>query len=198
MIYELTQRVATEMTAKSCPFPVLYGPERMAPSAINSTRVVIMRDRQGSEAVDAPRTQQRNPKAVMMRGIPGVLRVYATSTVAGAAVQDHEDLADQIVDLLLVAIRKVVTTAKTMWRIVSAGLLSAEALQLIGLETWPGVVYEMKFVVDRGVMDAPYTGEPKPEATLAAGSIVSSTHVSLVTSSEDPEVACGEDNAGST
>jgi hypothetical protein len=80
----------------------------------------------------------------------------------------------------------VVSARNTAWRITSMRLLTAEEVDAAGLETWPGVVYEIKFSVDRGVFDTDWTGDGSEEFELADGSIRSYTLVAT------GDVGCGE------
>lgn len=129
-----------------------------------------------------------------MRAIGCVLRIYAKSELVGAAVHDHERLADQLLDRVEVALRKIVAQRRTLHQITSSKLLDEAALSLIGLEQWPGVVYELRFSVDRGVFDTAWDGEAKPgiaaEVAPLAG-IASETIVRLQNGAGDEETACG-------
>jgi len=164
MLYTITQELKTALAAKGCPVPVVYGPERSG--GLIGQRIVVERDRQSGDQFTGPRSQQRNPGLVDVRAIGSVLRVYAQSGVAGANVWDHERVADQVIDLVTVALRRIVSARKTLWRIGAAKLLSSDELELRGLKTWPGVVYELRFQIDRGVFDYTWTGDAKPEATM--------------------------------
>lgn len=167
MLYTITQELKAALIAKGCPIPVLYGPERSG--GMTGQRIVLERDRANGDQFTGPRSQQRNPGLVDVRAIGAVLRVYAQSTVAGANVWDHERVADQAIDLITVALRRIVSARKTLWRVGAAKLVSADELDLRGLQSWPGVVYEMRFAIDRGVYDYTWQGAALDEATMGEG-----------------------------
>lgn len=167
MIYEITKEVATELASKGYPFDVIYGPER-APVVLTKPRIVIERDRQGSDPTKAPKARTPNPKMMFVRGIACVCRIFAKSNLPGAGVHEHERQADQAADKLTIALFRAIRKRFTECEIQPAQMLSADALKYAGLEAWPGVVYEIKFSVDRGVYDTNWVGEKAPETVLTA------------------------------
>jgi len=194
VIYEIHKEVATELKAQGCPLPVVYGPERQGlGAALPASRIVFERDRSRGDVAKPGKARTSNPRMVAARAMGAVCRIYAQSTLTGAAGHDHERLADQAVDLVTVALHKVIGRRQTEWAISSAKLLSREELALRGLEVWPGVVYEMRFAVDRGVFDATWAGEAVEELPVADDLIVSKTEVSLANGPSPvvTETACG-------
>lgn len=196
MIYELQKELAAELEARGVPYPVLYGPEsaQTTTPAVRS-RIVLERDRKQGDRFDGPRSVHVNHQLSAVRAIGCVLRIYAASTAAGARVQDHERLADALLDRVTVALRKCVNVRKTLHRITAAKLLDGDELELRGLATWPGVVYELRFEIDRGVFDRDWDGSAAPEAAIGGQDgvvITSSTKVRLP--GQDPqtsETSCG-------
>lgn len=194
VIYEIHKEVATELKAQGCPLPVVYGPERQGVgTALGVTRVVIERDRSRGDVPKPGRARTFNPRMVAIRSMGAVCRIYARSTLTGAAGHDHERLADQAVDQITIALYKVVGRRQSEWSVSSAKLLTVEELALRGLEVWPGVVYEMRFAVDRAVFDATWTDEAAEELAVADDLIVSTTKVSLANGPAPvtTETACG-------
>lgn len=194
MIYEIAKELHVELRAKKVPFRVVYGPERKDDVGLTDTRIVLERDRQTGDQPGPPRSQHKNPSLAGVRGVGVVLRIFARANVSGANVWDHERLADAIVDKAWVALRKIATRRRTIWNITSAKLLSREELEQRSLEQWPGAVYEMRFTVDRGVLDTDWQGEAAPEKALGPHpdgiEIAGSTKVT-VNGSGSPETACG-------
>lgn len=170
MLYEISKEVSTELAAQGCPVPVVYGPERQGATgvAITTSRIVFERDRSGGDSSGPGRGRTVNPKMLYTRNVGAVCRVFAQSTESGARVQDHERLADLVWDKVEVALYKVIAKRKDAWRVASSKLLSAEELAMRGLEVWPGVVYEVRFTVSRGVYDTTWTEAAKPEASVSA------------------------------
>jgi hypothetical protein len=187
MLYEISKELSSALSVVGCPLRVVYGPEPKT-TGLTDSRIVIERDRKAGDQFTGPRSQQRNPKLIDVRAIGCVLRVYAQSTLAGASVYDHERIADQAIDQIDVAMRTIINTRKTMWRVTSAKLLSADELQLQGLTVWPGVVYEMKFQVDRGVLRTTWAGEAADEATMGGEGGVSLGSSMTVKIAGDPTV----------
>lgn len=210
MIYEISREVAAELVTRGCPLPVVYGPERVNAGALTRSRIVFERDRQGGDAVKAPpsrvqrtatvnSTPTRAP-IVLARALGVIVRVWASSTVAGAAVQDHEAEAEAAADQVLVALRKAIAVRHTLWGVTSARYLDAASLaaagiRVDGLESWPGVVYELRLTIDRGVFDSVWSGAGAETVTLGteAGQVptVSTDYIRLATSDAEPVTACG-------
>jgi len=193
VIYEITREVETELKARGVPLPVVYGPER-GDLTITFARIVIERDRDKGDAIGPGRGRTVNPQMVAIRSMGAVCRVYAQSTESGAGVHDHERMADQAVDRIHVALEKIVKLRTTLYHVTAAKLLSAQELAMRGLLQWPGVVYELRFSVDRGVFDTDWTGAAKPESVLGTGFEISSTTKATLDKAPDntpPETACG-------
>lgn len=179
MLRELSSEMQSELDARSCPFRIIYGPER-APISLVNCRVVVERDRGGTENVSAPKSRAPNPHMVAVRSTAGKCRVFAKSSLPGASVSDHERVADQMVDKLTVALHTCARRRNTEYRISGSHVLTPEELQLSDLEAWPGVVYEFKFEVDRGVFDTTWTGEKRPTAEMGGtGGVSIGTSVSI-------------------
>ena len=179
MLREIASEMQAELDARACPFRIVYGPER-APISLAQCRAVIERDRGGTENVSAPKSRGPNPRMIAVRSTSAKCRVFAKSSLSGANVYDHERFADQMVDQLTVSLHACVRRRCTEYRISSARILAAEELQLLDLEAWPGVVYEFKFEVDRGVFDTTWTGERRPTVDMGgAGGVSLGTSVSI-------------------
>ena len=179
MLREIASEMQCELDARSCPFRIVYGPER-APISLVNCRVVVERDRGGTENVSSPKSRAPNPHMVAVRSTAGKFRVFAKSSLPGASVSDHERVADQMVDKLTVALHTCVRRRNTEYRISGSHILTPEEMQLSDLEAWPGVVYEFKFEIDRGVFDTTWTGEKRPTAGMGGTDGVSlGTSVSI-------------------
>ncbi|HEU4431454.1 MAG TPA: hypothetical protein VFT98_22025 [Myxococcota bacterium] len=198
MIYALARDIDAELRTRGVPFPVLYGPEGRTTTALTRNRIVIERPRErGADSTSGPRSQHNNPGIVNVRAVAAVVRIFAQSTVAGAAVQDHEDLADAAADMFEAALYKVTKSAKwrTLYTLPAWGLLGQAELQLLELTTWNGVVYEARFTVDRGVKNAlTWTAPSRPEKEFGVGAdkvgITSTTQVTI-NGQGSPETGCG-------
>lgn len=172
MIAYVAKLVATAIASRSCPVPVAYA-KRLP--AYGETQIVFSRPRAKVDISGPPATTKTNPPRRAQRGIVGTVRVYARSTLAGARTEDHEDLADQIVDFLIVALQSAAATIKTTMSIGAGGFLTPAELEREGLEAWPGVVYELPITVQRGVFDRTWEGE----AAVAAKPTTPCTNVEI-------------------
>lgn len=191
MLYEISREIETELIARECVYPVVYGPERV-PTSIVNCRIVIERERGAGEDVGAPKHRGVNPRPIATRSIAGRCLVFAKSSKAGANVWDHEREADLAVDLLIVALHASARRRCSEYRVTGGKILAANELEYEGLSAWPGVVYELTFEIDRGVSDAKWTGEKRPEATIGEGGIAIATGATVggdaVGSSDLPSV----------
>lgn len=166
MLLAICYQLREALTARGVPWDVVDGPERLGQTTTAIPHIVLERDRQTGDLYAPPTTDRRNPRLDHVRWIGAVLRVFAKSSVASARPMDHEREADLIVDQCMVALRGIVSARKTLWQIGSAKLLTADEANERGLESWPGVIYEVRFAVARGVTDAPFDGTTASEATF--------------------------------
>ena len=167
MIYSITRELETALKAKGVPLPVVYGPERSG-TALTRPRIVVERDRQAGDVVKwSPRVPMRNPRAVDRRMQGVQIRIYAKSDLSGAGVWDHERIADHSVDAILVALRGIIESRKNEIAVQSSRFLNAAELDET-LQTWPGVVYEIKLQIDRGVFESIWSLETSAVAAPVA------------------------------
>ena len=177
MLHTISTCLREYLKAKACPLRVIYGPERRD-VALTDPRIVIERDRDRGDTFSGPRGN-RHHRVSETQAIGAVLRVFAKSALPGAAVHDHERQADQAAGLVVVGLREIICSAPpgltawqgkvgpTLWTITGAGLLSAQEHAQRDLQTWTGVVYEITFAVDRGVVgDVNWIGETPAEAAI--------------------------------
>lgn len=157
MIYAITNEVRTALVAKGVPYPVVYGPER-APASVNETRIVIERDRLASDEIAAPMSPKINPRRVFVRWQAVQVWIYAQSTIDSPMLQDHERIAEQLADKVLIALMSVVRTRKNNFRLTSAHFVGAAELEALGLEQWEGVVYQISCAIDRSVENTTWAG----------------------------------------
>jgi hypothetical protein len=179
MLYEIAKEVQTALEAKGVPHRVVYGPER-APTQVTNARIVIERDRETGDVWNAPRSRTANPKMLGVRSVGAIVRIFAKSSKAGAGVHEHEREADILADQIAVALHKVIRARNTLYSVQRAGLLSAQAAQMQGLESWPGAIYEVRLSIDRGVYDTTWAGASKSTATMGGAHGVSIGHTLTV------------------
>lgn len=190
-IYQMSLDIADMLATQKFPFEVRYVPERTEIEQTAPTQIHFSRCRLAPDLIGPPQGQQRNPRKLFTRKLAVDVLVYASSTLPGAMLQEHEDLCDQIVDALVCRLDEWCTGARAGEPdYAEMRYLTAEELQ--GLEGWPGVVYLLRFRVGRGVTVRTFLGEGKP--TGSAANIRNTSEVtSTTTGDETPETACGRE-----
>lgn len=160
MIHGLYSQIAAAVKAKGMPFEFIYGPPQV-PTTVGATRLFMARDLDAGDQIGPVRGQRRNAKRVATRAIGVMVRIYAHSTIEGAQRHNHEGLADQIADAVLVAIHNIVRKARADYRVVRAGLVPLETT-----DGWSGVAYEIRFQIDRSVASVSWLGAAQSEGTF--------------------------------
>ena len=168
MIDEVFFLLKAAFKAKGVPYELVYGPTQVPPQ-IGASRIQILRDVDGGDIVQAGRARFPNPKMFAVRASGAMVRIHASSTIGGAQRYDHERLADAIVDQVQVELFKIVRNAKTEWRVLKAGFVIDPNLP----DGWAGVVYELRFQIDRGVTDVSWVGDKAAEGTFTGGAATS-------------------------
>lgn len=159
-------REALQADARKVPYPVHYGTEFPTPGVSSTSHIVLFVDRASGDVFAAPTSVNRNPQHRANVDEGAVCRIFARSNKSGARERDHEALARAIRDQVIVALQAIVSARKNgPWIPRTGRFLSASELGET-VESWPGVVYEMKFSVSRSVLDVTYQGESADEATM--------------------------------
>lgn len=164
MIHEVFVLLRTSLKAKGVPCDIIYGPPQV-PLKVGDTRIEFFRDYATGDSLDAPRGVHRNPRMVRRRLVAVCVRIFARSTKKGAQRHDHEDLADQLADMALVALHDIAREQRIPLQVQRAGFAQDETT-----DGWAGVVYELRFSVERGVFDRTFQGDAATESTLTATS----------------------------
>ncbi len=188
--FELARDIAAMLDTQKFPFPVHYVPQRHALEQTAPTQIHFMRSRHASDLVQAAQGQQRNPRKLNTRRIAVDCLIYASSTLPGAMLQEHEGLCDQIVDAVVCALDTWCTGGRAGEpEFVECRYLDTE--ELAELESWPGVVYLLRFRIGRGVTVQTFLGEAKPTGTAANVANTSQIFLAPHDGETDPEEACG-------
>lgn len=181
MIPALHRALVVALRAKGVPFPCEYAPTPV-PATTGATRIQVQRDIDAGDTVAPGRARIGNPRMVGVRATAGIVRIFAKATVDHATRGDHEDLADRIVDAVHAEIHKIVRGWMTVWRVTRAGFVTDVAVP----DGWAGVVYELRFTVDRAVNDVSWVGDAAGEYVMAAD-----TTVTTLDTSDSPGMATG-------
>lgn len=187
-------REALQEDARAVPFPVAYGTEHPASGLAVESHIVLFVDRAAGDVFSSPTGLNRNPQHRANVAEGAVCRIYARSTKAGARERDHEALARAVRDQVIVALQVILGARKNgPWLPRTGRFLAAADVAEPTLQAWPGVVYEMKFTVDRSVLDTTYAGESADEATMGGtGGFDTST---TLDTSDSPDPAAGVPSA---
>lgn len=175
MIREICVELQAELRAQGCPLSVVFGPERTAPTTYARERIVIEHD-EGGDSFGPARATHKNPRVRMVRNVGAKLTIYVQSVASGAALFEHRRRAEHVLDLVLVALEKVIVVRKNGWTI-KGGKFVVPA-DMAPSEEQSGAAYEFTFSFERAVMVQKWNGDVRQEHALGAGEIRSTTRVS--------------------
>jgi hypothetical protein len=184
VIYQIAHSTEAALQSKKFPIRVLYGPERLERCPGESV-IVIERDRDSSDSFAAPQGQQTNPRRMATRQVAAKATIWAKSNAAGAMIGDHEGYCEALVDALFCALQIVIRpTQHGAMSITDARYVNAAGLASVvkHAETWPGVVYVMRWRAPRGVYHVDYTGAGLPTGAATA----TSNRVEIALNNDDP------------
>jgi hypothetical protein len=187
-VYEVAREVGAKLKAAKFPFRVVYAPERTDRSDTSNPVILFMRDRTNGEGIEEPKGQQANGRIVLNRKTGVEIRIYACSNVPGAMVQDHEELADYLIDAVLVALEEVCKEGRfSPFEYGEARFLYPEEL-VFGdnePEKYRGVVFVLRLKIGRAVVKRDYLKQIRPTASP----VVTGNQVEVRQNDEDdPEV----------
>lgn len=166
-IREVARAVDAKLAAAKFPFRVAYAPERTDRSDTSNPVILFARDRTDGENVLPPKGQQANGRRVLDRMCGVVIKVYARSSLPGAMVEDHEELADYLVDAVLVALEETCKEGKfSPFEYTEARFMYPEEIVTEDgkPEHWPGVVFLLRLKIGRGVIKRDYLKAVRPTA----------------------------------
>lgn len=176
MIYNLMRDVQARFTARKFPVRFEFGPERTK-RELYDTAIVMGRDSDKSDGF-APAEGSKGHVAGMIgvRDLAAYAKIYANSSLPGAAIHDHEEYCELLIDALYTELfnwcKEHKRSAPT---IPEARYMSGEEL---GVEVFAGVVYLMRFRVTRGMFVRDYNGADALTGTPAGvgGDLILSSH----------------------
>jgi hypothetical protein len=166
VIYEMSKDIAERLAVRKFPYPVQYG-KRNAQTERYWGYIQFDRDPGASDDVGPVQGQGRVPaKKMLVRQLCGRVRVYARSNLDGAHEGDHERECEIVVDGVLTELDRwfVESRAAAHLNVVESRYLTAKELD--DIEVWPGVVYQVRFKLPRGVTLRDYDGEGAQLGTI--------------------------------
>lgn len=185
--FELSRWLGTELAARKFPYRVIYAPERTDRASVMPV-ILLSRDLDASESVGTPKGQQANPHKSSTRRIPCKLKIYARASLPGSSVIDHEELADYLVDAVLVALDEW-STAQRGGGIEYGEMQFMTPEELVTddgkPEGWPGLVYLIRFTIGRGVVKRDFLKQARPTGSING---VGSTVEVRLNTEDEPEV----------
>lgn len=164
-LHDIGVELYAALRAQGCPLVVLDGPENTATATFGRERIVLEHDDGGDRFAPA-RSQSVNPKRRMTRLVGGKVTIYAQSTRAGAQPFEHRARAEQILDVVLVALELVAAERRN--RIEFTGGRFVLPADLAATERIGGAVYELTFSLERAVVAQTWAGLAQSEAVLDA------------------------------
>lgn len=183
--YELARWIGAHLKDRKFPFRVIYAPERTDRKNPDPV-ILISRDFETSEKVTAPQGQQANGRKMRTRRVPLKVKIFARSTLDGARRIEHEELADYLVDALIIALEE--WSSSERGGVIEYGemaFMTKDELELEEPEGWSGVVYIMRFTIGRGVVKRDYLKQIRPTGTLTSASNRAEVRLD---ENDDPEV----------
>jgi len=163
MIHSMSLDLEEKLRSRGFPLRVRYGPERVSREGYK-TVIVMARDHESGDSIGAPKGNQRNPRYRFARRLGCVAEIFAASTKPGAAVHDHEGLCDAITDAFLVALYEWGAEAKVGNIDITSSKYLTKA-ERNDIERWPGLVYQVRFNVARGVYQLDFEGGAQLEGS---------------------------------
>ena len=173
------------LKARKYPVQVLYDPAVSTPETYPYT-VTIERDGEGSDTFKlGAMGAQANPRKWGSRYLAVKATLRARSNAPHSHVGHHQFECERLLDAVLTALASWAEQSKKPVEISAGRYVKPVALD--GVKVLPGVVYELKFMVGRGLFEVTYSGEARPEGSFE--SVAGQTQAAGY--SGDPGTGCG-------
>jgi hypothetical protein len=190
MIHAIATDLGVALKAQKCPIKVFDGRESTKATTPARERIVVEYDDQAGDSFIFPRGAHTNPRMPLGRMIGMKVTIYAQSSSIGTsspAAWEHRRRANQILDLALVALHGIAQQRRVQYQ-PGKGRFVPLADQ-DGSEVDSCAVYEMTFVIERGVFDTTWAGAKRPETTVGGvdGVSISNTVQAGINGSDDFE-----------
>lgn len=163
MIYELHRDVQATLQSRGYPVHMVYG-SAFAETEKYPYMVRFERDREGQDTVGAPRGAQKNPRKLATRTLAGLVTMWARSSERNAHVGEHEAEAEKLVDAVIAAMLDWKTEGRVTLQFGAGSYQKSSDRE--DTVVWPGVRYEQKFTVTRGLLVRNYAGAARPETPV--------------------------------
>jgi hypothetical protein len=166
MLYAIAQELGAALRAKGVPFPVVFGPEATSTVAIAPRERIVFEQPIGDkrDAIVPTKATHPNPRIPLNRLQAARIRVFARSSLAGAAWHDHAERAEAVLDHIVAELDAVIRGRKNSIQFNGGGFVAA--IDNEGSATWSGAIYELDFTVDRAVYRVTWAGEANEEVVI--------------------------------
>jgi hypothetical protein len=174
VIHYVGADLKANLAAHLCPFDVVDGPERRPTTTGSRERVVIEHDPSGGDSFKASHLQGPGPpRTVLVRDIAYKVTIYAKSPHPGAAVWEHRQRAERVLDLVVVGLYQVAKVRKNLVTLKSGKFVDPPDIK--DSETPGYATYELLLNFDRGVTDQNWDGSESTVITIVEGMIQNTT-----------------------
>lgn len=163
MIHEIGVQLGQTLSSKGLGIPVVDGPERRPTTTFARERVVI--ERSGEDGYESRHLADKNPRTRMTRLIACKVTIYAQEPNKGAAEWEHFRRAEQMLDMVLIALDQIAKARQNLFKPKSGKFVVPDDMK--HGETMGGAVYELQFTFDRGVADRNWNGSIQPTGSAA-------------------------------
>lgn len=161
MIHEIGRELDALLKARKCPLGVIDGPE-FDTTTWGNDRIVI--ETAGGDRIGPPKRVSHNPKRYATRGIGVQIRIFARVVREGAQPFEHRRKCDHVLDMVLVALKKISATRGDEFEIRSSDYYIPPDLSKS--DNAGGCAYQLLLYWDRGVGDIDWQYNADEEGTI--------------------------------
>lgn len=173
MIHDIAAAVDAELKTKKCPIRIVLDAERTKATTYARERILFEEDDDAGDTFGPIHTPQKNPRPRMLSNVGAKITIFAQAANAGTAQWEHRRRARHVLDLVLVALDKVLKGKKQGYALSKGGFVKLADLE--SSESVSGAVYELSLSIERNVFEQTWAGDKRPEATIGVDVAVSNT-----------------------
>lgn len=180
MIHDIAKEVTADLASRGVPFGLLLNDSPKGRSSFASTRMTVEHTKGlGADRFGPVRSMRTIDKHVATKSAGYTIEIYAKSTRGGALLLEHEVLAEELCDQIVVSLRIVSSRRENALTITGAGFVEIEGFE--GSEKPGGALYVITFTFDRAVFARTWKGELTPTVTFGDGSAPTDVRIGSTT-----------------
>lgn len=184
MIFHVAKELTAILKSRGCPYAVEVDDAPVTQTTFARSRIFLRHTKgEGADRFGAPRSQRPRDKHRFTRTQGWTCEIVMKSPKGSAQNFEHEILAEEVLDQLIIAFDDVASRRKNAWAPIAGGFDDFPDFE--GSERPGGVRYVLLLTFDRAVIERDFDGGLEPTATLPAGGLTSTTKVSLSSDSTD-------------